>query len=143
MSFWYYCILAVIGFSSGTLIAGGVFAIIVTLGIVPRLAQRTGTIQYIPLYEDAIVIGGIFGTSTMLIDYYLPIGRILVGFLGFCLGVFVGCLAVALAEILNVMPIFMRRSRITKGIPVIVCGLALGKVLGSLLYFLIKGFYVM
>jgi len=143
MRFCLHCILALIGFASGTVIAGGVFAIIVTLGIVPRMAQKTGTIKFIPLYEDAIIIGGIFGTTTMFIDYYLPIGRVLVAFLSLCSGVFIGCMAVALAEVLNVIPIFMRRSRITKGIPIIVCGVALGKTLGSLLYFLVKGFYVM
>lgn len=43
----------VIGYSSGVVIAGGVFAFIAVLGIVTRLAQKTKTTNYIYLYEDA------------------------------------------------------------------------------------------
>lgn len=143
MIFWKHCLLAFIGLSSGAMVAAGIFAFIAAIGIVPRLAQRTGTFQYIPLYEDAIVIGGIFGTTTMFIDYYIPLGSIIVILLALCSGIFVGCLAIALAEVLNVMPIFLRRSKLTRGIPIMIVGVALGKMLGSMLYFFVKGFYVM
>ena len=56
-------------------------------------------------------------------------------------GIFVGVLAMALAEVLNVMPILMRRARLNKGITWFVVSFALGKLLGSLLYFLKDGFY--
>lgn len=137
------CFLAFLGFSAGTVVAGGIFSFIAAIGIVPRLAQRTATVKYIPIYEDAITIGGIFGTTTMFIDYYLPIGTILVAALALCTGIFVGCLAIALAEVLNVVPIFLRRSHITVGIPALISAIALGKVIGSLVYFFVQGFYAL
>ena len=130
-----------IGFSSGMIVAGGIFAFIAVIGIVPRLAQRTKTEAYIPLYEDAIVLGGVFGASTFFIHYSIPIGAAAVCFLSFCIGIFIGCLAVSLAEVLNVVPVFMRRARLTKGLPLFITVLALGKLFGSLIYFFVPGFY--
>ena len=49
----------------------------------------------------------------------------------------------ALTEVLNVMPILMRRTRLTKGLQWIILAFALGKVFGSLLYYLVDGFYVL
>ncbi|MPN21163.1 hypothetical protein SDC9_168542 [bioreactor metagenome] len=48
----------------------------------------------------------------------------------------------ALAEVLNVMPILLRRSRIAKGLPWMLLCFAMGKMLGSILYFCVDGFYV-
>ena len=56
--------------------------------------------------------------------------------LGIFSGIFVGCWAMALADILNVFPIFIRRLKIVKTIPYIIMGLSLGKTAGALLYFL-------
>lgn len=131
----------IIGFGSGVVIAGAVFAFIAIIGIVPRLAQKTQTEKYIKLYEEAIIIGGIFGTSTMIIDYYMPIGKIAVIFLSICVGIFYGCLAVSLAEVLDVIPILTRRGRIKKGMTYFITAIAFGKLLGSLLYYFIPGFY--
>lgn len=131
----------IIGFGSGVVIAGAVFAFIAIIGIVPRLAQKTQTKKYIKLYEEAIIIGGIFGTSTMIIDYYMPIGKIAVIFLSICVGIFYGCLAVSLAEVLDVIPILTRRGRIKKGMTYFITAIAFGKLLGSLLYYFIPGFY--
>jgi len=57
-------------------------------------------------------------------------------------GLFVGILAMALTEVLNVMPILMRRTRLTQGLRWIIPAFALGKVFGSLVYYLIDGFYI-
>ena len=47
-------------------------------------------------------------------------------------GVFVGCLAVALAEVIKTFPIFVMRTKLKWGIPYIALSLALGKMAGSL-----------
>ena len=143
MIFLKYGILIFFGLASGVTIAAGVYALIAAIGVVPRLAKRTKTVDYIPRYEDAITLGGLFGTTTMFVDYYLPIGSLFVILFSGCIGIFVGCIAVALAEVLNVMPVFMRRSRMTAGIPILILGLALGKLVGSLVYFFVQGFYIM
>jgi stage V sporulation protein AB len=57
------------------------------------------------------------------------------GVFGIFSGIFVGCWALALAEVLNVFPIFLRRINVTKGIGFVILGIAIGKVLGALVYF--------
>jgi len=134
--------LVLLGFSSGVVIAGAVFAFIAIIGIVPRLAQKTSTQKYIKLYEEAIIFGGIFGTTTLLIDYRLPIGVMPVAILALCVGIFFGCLAVSLAEVLDVIPVLTRRTRLRQGMALFMLAIALGKLAGSLLYYFIPGFFI-
>ncbi|MBR1443685.1 MAG: stage V sporulation protein AB, partial [Firmicutes bacterium] len=98
-------ILMLIGFSSGIVISGAVFAFIAIIGIVPRLAQKTKTEKYIMLYEEAIIFGGIFGAGDFMIDYNIPVGTAVSLFYMLCVGIFYGCLAVSLAVVLDVIPI--------------------------------------
>ena len=134
-------ILILFGFASGVVVAAGTFAFIAAIGIVPRMAQGTKTKQYIRLYEDAILLGGLSGCIFMFgnIQMHLPIWS--VSIIALLCGIFVGVLAMALAEVLNVMPILMRRAKLQKGITWFVVSFALGKLFGSLLYFFIDGFY--
>lgn len=134
-------VLAIIGYSSGIIVAGGIFSFIAIIGIVPRYAQRTGTQDKIMIYEDAIILGGIIGCLEILIDYKLHVGVFLAVVISFSVGIFVGSLAVSLAEIIDVVPIFMRRARLTKGLSIFVLSLALGKMFGSLAYFILPKFY--
>jgi len=139
-----YCkqvLLVLLGFSSGMVIAGAVFAFIAIIGIVPRLAQKTATQKYIKLYEEAIILGGVFGATTQMFDYYLPIGAILVALLALCTGIFFGCLAVSLAEVLDVIPVLSRRARLQKGMAAFMLAIALGKMAGSAVYCFVPGFF--
>ena len=47
-------------------------------------------------------------------------------------GIFVGCLAGALTEVLNVFPIISRRFKIRKYLPYAIYALAAGKTAGSI-----------
>ena len=62
-----------LGLTSGCMVAAGTFAFIAAIGIVPRMAKRTETQRFIRVYEDAIVLGGIWGTTAMFIRYRLPL----------------------------------------------------------------------
>ncbi|WP_405725629.1 stage V sporulation protein AB [Anaerotignum sp.] len=135
--------LIIFSVASGLLVSAGIFAFIGAIGIIPRMAWRTGTRQYVRFYEDVIVVGGIWGTSTMFVNYRLPAWVWLMVVVVLLEGFFVGILAMALTEVLNVMPILMRRARLTKGLQWIILAFALGKVVGSLLYYLVDGFYVL
>lgn len=55
--------------------------------------------------------------------------------IGIFSGIFVGCLALALAEMIDSIPIFARRMGFRHGIGVAVISTALGKLCGSVLYF--------
>lgn len=136
-------LMILIGFATGIAVSAGVFAFIAAIGIVPRMAQRTLTQGYIHFYEDVILLGGLFGTLAMFVDFSFPPVSLLVIILFFANGIFVGVLFMALAEVLNVMPILMRRGRMTVGLTWLLVAFALGKMMGSLLYFLVDGFYVL
>lgn len=130
-----------IGFTSGLVIAGAVFAFITIVGVVPRLAQKTGTTKKIKVYESALALGGIFGTLATIVNLYLPIGHVGTVVVSAANGIFIGCLAMSLAEVLNVIPIFSRRARLQRGLFFLVLAIAIGKLVGSLLYFLLPGFF--
>jgi hypothetical protein len=55
---------------------------------------------------------------------------------GFFAGIFVGCLALAIAEMLNSIPIFSRRTGFRHGLGIALLFAALGKMAGSIFYFL-------
>lgn len=133
----------IIAFASGIIISGAVFAFIAIIGVVPRLAQKTKTEDKIRFYEEAIIWGGIIGTASMIIDFHLPIGKFLASLYAGCIGIFFGCLAVSLAEILNVIPILTRRGRIQTGLKYFILAVALGKLIGSIIYSRIPSFYYM
>lgn len=128
-------IMAVIGFSSGITVAGGLFAFIIGLGVVSDFADRTHTGKHILLYEDCIGVGGIAGSTWSLFQIPIPGGGWLLPVYGLLSGIFVGCWSMALAEILNVFPIFIRRLKIVKAIPYLILGLAIGKGIGACVYF--------
>ena len=132
MGFFSVAARILIGFASGLVISGGVFAFIVIIGIVPRLAQKTRTGRYIYLYEDMISLGGI--------DVSIPISQVGNILSGFFYGIFVGTLAISIAEVLDVIPILCKRVQLTKKISYLMLMLALGKCAGALVYFFVPGF---
>ena len=135
----------------GLLSSGGVFTVFVTVGLVPRFADKTHTAKHILFYENSIVAGAIVGCIlsvfpdffNAIIGQYASInilgwewiGKGIIGIFGIFAGMFVGSFAIAIAEMLNTIPIFTRRIRLGKGVGIVMLCLALGKTVGSLLYF--------
>ena len=103
--------------------------------MVSDLADRTHTGEQIRLYEDAVALGGILGTIWIIFQIPIPEGDWLLPAFGIFGGIFVGCWAMALAEILNLFPILIRRARLKMCIKYIIVGIALGKSLGAMLFF--------
>lgn len=128
-------ILAVIGLSGGLVIAGGLFSFIIELGVVADLADRTHTADRILLYEDCVALGGIAGNLISVFEIHIPYGGWLLPVFGILSGIFVGCWSMALAEILNVFPIFVRRLKIVRYIGIFIISMAIGKGLGSFIFF--------
>ena len=129
-------LLAIIGLCSGAIIAGGLFGFIVSLGVVSDFADRTGTANRIVLYENAIMLGGTLGNVVYLyrISLAFPGAVFLLAIFGSLAGIFTGCWAMALTEILNVFPIFIRRTKLLKAIPYMILSIAVGKGIGSIIY---------
>lgn len=128
--------LILLGLGAGGVVASGIVAFITIIGIVPIMAYRTKTLHYMLWYENAVIIGSIAGSIFTFWQIPLPIGPIVTIFLFFAFGIFIGVFIIALAETLDVFPIFDRRIKVRKGITIIVISLALGKLVGSLCYWI-------
>lgn len=128
-------LLALIGLSAGVGVAAGLFSFIIGLGIVSDFADRTHTGKHILLYETSVALGGILGNIFFIYQIPLRMGNALPAVFGIFAGIFVGCWSMALAEILNVLPIFVRRVKLIKCIPYIILSMALGKGIGACLFF--------
>jgi len=129
-------LMAVIGLSSGLAVAGGLFALIIALGLVAEFADQTHTAKHIFWYEDAVAAGGIIGNIISIYHPVISLGTVGAGIFGIFTGIFVGAWAMALTEIVNIVPIFTRRIDLRRGLELIIISMALGRTAGSLLYYL-------
>lgn len=122
----------IVGLCGGLLVAGGLFAFFALVGVVTRLAAGTATAKFLLFYEDMALLGCTAGNLLFLHKFELPLGNILLGMYGIGAGVFTGCLAAALAEVVNMMPVLSERVSLKKGMAGIMTMFALGKLAGSL-----------
>lgn len=137
-------LIGVIGFSSGFLVAGGVVALMIGLGIITRFIGVTHTAKHIEMYENAIFAGAVAGTVATTFE--VGTGGVLPGLIsgtllcstGLFIGMFVGGWIMALAEVVNVFPVYYRRLGIVKGMSWIVIALAAGKTAGSMYCFFMR-----
>lgn len=145
--------MGMLGLCCGLMVSGGVFTALLALGLVPRFAGKTHTADRILTYESAVVSGCIIGglTGVLQIKDYLNSYLYKISFFqnnlweilanglmsagGFFGGCFVGCVALAIAEMLDSIPIFARRIGFRRGVGVGVLAVAVGKIVGSLVYF--------
>ena len=129
-------LMAIIGLSAGAIVAGGLFGFIVSLGVISDFADRTKTASKVLLYEDAVALGGIVGNVLYTYRIQVSNSTMLLGIFGLISGIFVGCWAMALTEILNVFPIFVRRMKIVNLVSYIIVCIAIGKGIGAVIYFM-------
>lgn len=128
-------VLGILGLSAGITVAGGLFSFIIELGVLADFADRTHTGDSILLYEDAAALGGAAGNLLFVYQIPLPGGEPLLAVFGLLAGIFTGCWAMALAEVLNVFPVFIRRIDLAKCVSWAILGMALGKGAGAVLFF--------
>lgn len=150
-----YLLLIVSGFSFGSVASAGVFTVLVAVGIIPRFAGKTHTSKKVLLYEDMVIFGTIVGCVLSIFEKYFHFGDILknwgvpervitiggtiiVVLFGLAAGMFIGCLALAIAEMLDSIPILSRRISFRHGLGIAVCSIAAGKFVGSLFYYMFQ-----
>ncbi len=126
-----WIILGIVGFAGGLAVAGGVFAFISMLKVIPRLADRLGQASRVYQIETTIALGGLAGSVLTVYQVHVAVGWVGMTIFGLFAGVFVGCLAMALAETLKVIPVLCQRLNLNTGLPVVITAMALGKMVGS------------
>lgn len=131
-----YILIIFIGLAGGLAVGAGIVAFLSVLGIIPRLTQLTKTVAYIQAYEWGIVAGAIVGGILSLRDYSFYASSIWLFPIGALYGVFVGMLAAALTEVLNVFPILSKRMGIYDRIIILLMAIVIGKIVGSLFHWI-------
>ncbi|MGN0376962.1 MAG: stage V sporulation protein AB [Suilimivivens sp.] len=155
-------VLAFSGCSFGLLSSAGVFTVLASVGLIPRFAGKMHVADQALALEEAVILGTIIGGLASVFSDYGKIGSYVltnqlfgaqtveiwkgIGFsfliiFGFFSGIFIGCLAFAIAEMLDSIPIFARRIGFHHGLSVAVTAAAFGKLFGSLFYFA-KGIFL-
>jgi len=134
-----YIVMALTAFGGGTVISAAVFALIASTGVITRMAGKTHTAKHVRTYETAVVIGGILWNViwvfSVRISLKAEIYQSLQLVMSLAQGIFVGCLAVSLAEALNATAIFARRVKLKVGLSFVILAVAVGKVLASVIQF--------
>lgn len=135
------CILSFVGFCGGVGVSAGTFAFLLVIQVIPRIIQKARLEKKVIFIENIIIKGILFGTVLSLFEWkkrwlFAILGRTLLTIFGLSAGIFVGCISVALAEILDTFPIFFRRLRLKEdtGLRLILC-MAAGKTVGALFFF--------
>lgn len=132
---WQQIFLGFTGICAGLIISGGVVGLLIGLSIIPRYAGLTHTANHILFYEDATLLGTVLGNIVYLFEIPLPLGAPFLVLYGGLSGIFLGAWILALAEMADIIPIFSRRIKFTKGLPIVMICVALGKIAGSLYYY--------
>lgn len=121
------------GGAAGLVVAGGYFALVIQVGVVSRMLVRFGLRRQVDRAEDSLFLGACLGNlSGFWYGRALPLRWLLFPY-GVFAGMFAGCLAVALAEIANSVPIIRRRIAWRGRLCYMMTALAFGKMLGVFL----------
>lgn len=133
-------VLALLGLSGGIAVGSGLVALLVILDLIPRLAQLAKAYHKSAWFESAIVAGALFWSFADFLDWGLlrwAGGGLLSAAAGVLCGLFVGMLAAALTEVVNVLPILAKRLKLSARLPALVMAMVLGKLAGSLFDWLV------
>lgn len=156
--FFKQLLLVLIGASGGLVVSGGVFTVLLSVGLIPRFAGKMHVARKIFTLEEMVVFGTLAGGFCSIYSDWGMIGQyvrehqvfgadategvwnllatVFLIIFGLFAGIFVGCLALAIAEMLNTIPIFARRIGFRHGLGISILAVAFGKLVGSLIYFI-------
>ena len=115
IAYCFFCICA------GSAVSAGFVAFITMLGIFDKLAEQMKSGKGVHRIEALIIAGVTIGNAAYLFGFSI------FNLFG---GIFIGCLAGALAETLQVMPILSRRLGVRTWLPYVIAAAAIGKALG-------------
>lgn len=149
MQYLNYGLMIICGFAAGFMTAAAYVAFVAMLGIFPKVAAKTKTAGECILYENCLMIGVLLATLLQFCLSYdsagiqpisLPstvVGIIILCLIGLFGGIYIGFLIGGLSEVLNVIPIYAKKTHIKRRFPIVILCYALGKGLFILIQFLI------
>lgn len=121
-----------LGLSGGLIVGSGLVSFLVILDLIPRLAQIARSFERAQLLETAVISGAMVFTVADFYGLKLRLPMAVVTVVGVFAGMFIGMLAAALTEVVNVLPILAKRLRMDDFLLWLLMAMVLGKVAGSL-----------
>lgn len=132
------CIL--FGLSGGLVVGGGIVAFFTALGVLSNVLKFMNTDKYIKLAEFSVISGALLSSILYHSDITLSLSKYLLPVIGTFAGIFIGIVAAALAETLDVIPVLADRLDVLRWIYVGVFSIMFGKIFFSIVYWVIFGF---
>lgn len=123
--------------SAGLVAGGALCALYIALGVFTKPARRLGLNPTNGVGGAAAAAGAAAGAAITLFDIRWPIGGFFAGASGLFAGVYTGVLIACLAEVADSIPLLRRFGVSVRSIVWILLAFAAGKLLGSLVYWLI------
>lgn len=127
-----------LGLSGGLAVGSGLVSLLIVLDLIPRLAQVAYAYRMSIWFETAVISGALYWTFADFFDWKIKLPAIAaLSLSGLLDGIFVGMLAAALTEVMNVLPILAKRTNLSNYMTSLVMAMVLGKTVGSLFDWLI------
>jgi stage V sporulation protein AB len=127
-------LIVVVGFSGGLITGTGFIAVLSALSLPARLSALTYSRRANRIYELALAAGVWVAALWLPFPFALRLGPVILAAIGLPMGIFVGMLASALAETVGVMPVIAARTGAGPLIDKVVWAVAVGKIIGSLIF---------
>ncbi|WP_169081864.1 stage V sporulation protein AB [Paenibacillus sp. PL91] len=129
---------ALLGLAGGLAVGSGLVALLIVLDLIPRLAQVANAYRMSIWFETAVICGSLYWTFADFMNWRLMLpSNLFLSAAGLIDGMFVGMLAAALTEVMNVLPILAKRMNLSAYMVGLVMAMVLGKTLGSLFDWLV------
>ncbi|MDQ6418290.1 stage V sporulation protein AB [Paenibacillus sp. LHD-117] len=130
--------IAVLGLAGGLAVGSGLVALLIVFDLIPRLAQLARAFRLSIWFETAIICGSLYWTFADFMDWKLRLPpSVFLSGSGLLDGMFVGMLAAALTEVMNVLPILAKRLGLSAYMIGLVMAMVIGKTVGSLFDWLV------
>jgi len=129
-----------VGLCMGILSGSALSALYIAIGLFSKLHVFTRYRHAYLYYVMAAAAGAGFGTVISVFDVTVRFNGIFPPAMGFFGGVFIGMYIACLAEVINVVPLFKKSGIPRLGIAILLLSFAVGKTVGSLLYWFSTAF---
>jgi len=130
-----------IGLAGGLAIGASITAFFVVLGVTANIIKWSKKEDYLIFFQISLVVGALLSCLVYFFDFTVKHFEFLTIPLGLLIGIFVGTIISALTETLDIITVAVNKLRIKKWVYLIVIVILLGKIIGSLIFFLIPGFF--
>lgn len=128
------------GVSAGCVTSAALYALVASVGVLNRLAQKTRTASQMKWYESCFMTGCILANIFYIFQIpWYGNSPVFISVAGVFMGIYVGCFISSLAEVIQVFPVLFKRLNLKTGTKLFVLGMSAGKVIGGLINFFMEG----